>query len=352
MSPQILPRLFKRHGGGDDDEEHEEHPGTDAPVSINGTTTTQTLGSSSLSSSSSFAQGNVNLAFGLVGIAALFGFIGSLLGVYIPKYYNSQTKKFLSGSLSLSGGILVFLSLTDILGEARAEFRKRPSLIDRKHATTLTLGLFLAGIVVYMLIKLVSKRFMPHHSHDTEDLGPAKGKDTGSDHRGSVDTLESGEAMVEKAGLKSSAIEIAVTLALHNIPEGIILFTSTLANKSIGINLAIGLIFHKLPEGLIIAMPFYAATKSVWKSLLLAFVASSFFLFVGAVLSYVVFTNYWNPFAGGCILAVTSGVLFWLGVSVVLPLANKMDPEGKVTPFGILAGVFVICLSSSVLSYA
>jgi zinc transporter ZupT len=64
-----------------------------------------------------------------------------------------------------------------------------------------------------------------------------------------------------------------------------------------------------------------------------------------------VFTNFWNPFAGGVILALTSGVLFWLGITVILPLANKMDPEGSIMPYGILAGVFVMCISSVILSY-
>jgi zinc transporter ZupT len=130
-----------------------------------------------------------------------------------------------------------------------------------------------------MGLKFLSKRFFPHNRQE-EDVIEKKGDDISDE----TDSFDSGDALVKLAGLKSSAIEIAIALALHNVPEGIILFTSTLTNSSIGINLAIGLIFHKLPEGLIIAMPFYAATKSVWKSLLLAFVASSFFLFFGAIL--------------------------------------------------------------------
>jgi zinc transporter ZupT len=157
-------------------------------------------------------------------------------------------------------------------------FSRRPSLVDRKHSTTITLGMFILGIVLYMGVKILTKLLFPH-KHDQEEVknGDVEPEET--------DSVDSGATLV-LAGLKTSAVEIAVALALHNIAEGIIIFTSTLANTSIGVNLAIGLIFHKLPEGLIIAMPFYAATKSVWKSLLLAFVASSFFLFFGALLVF------------------------------------------------------------------
>jgi ZIP family zinc transporter len=139
--------------------------------------------------------------------------------------------------------------------------------------------MFILGIVLYMCIKLLAKRFVPHR-HVKEEVVVKKDEEVSPE----IESLDSVTELIEKAGLKTSSVEIAIALALHNIPEGIILFTSTLSNSSIGINLAIGLIFHKLPEGLIIAMPFYAATKSVWKSLMLAFVASSFFLFLGALL--------------------------------------------------------------------
>jgi ZIP family zinc transporter len=278
MPSRFPPHLFKRHGNHDEEEE------SSVEIAMpNFGTNSSSLESSSgkaIGNSSTLAEGNVNLAFGLVAIAAFFGFIGSLLGVYIPRIKQAKSNQFLAGSLSLSGGVLIFLSLTDIIGHARAEFRKT-DIVEQRHATTITLGLFIGGIILYMGIKSLTKRFAPHHHHENEDVNPMKSAEDGCEYQKSLD---SDDALEKRAGLKSSAIEIAITLALHNIPEGIILFTSTLSSSSIGINLAIGLIFHKLPEGLIIAMPFYAATKSVWKSLLLAFVASSFFLFVGAIL--------------------------------------------------------------------
>jgi hypothetical protein len=138
FNPIMLIHLFKRHGGDDDEDEEEISATTteaadsvvgEVPiVGITGLPTSGLDSSSSLgstSSSSTIAQGNVGLAFGLVGIAALFGLFGSLLGVYIPRRSSqARSKQFLAASLSLSGGILVFLSLTDILVEARSEFRR------------------------------------------------------------------------------------------------------------------------------------------------------------------------------------------------------------------------------------
>lgn len=114
--------------------------------------------------------------------------------------------------------------------------------------------------------------------------------------------------------------------------------------------MAIGLIFHKFPEGIIIALPFYSATKSKLKAFFLALFGSAFFLFLGAILSYAVFTRYWDPFVGGVILSLTAGILFWLGITVILPLAFKLH-HGAVS-FGVFVGVFIIALSEVILSYS
>jgi zinc transporter ZupT len=81
-------------------------------------------------------------------------------------------------------------------------------------------------------------------------------------------------------------------------------------------------------------------------------VASSFFLFLGAILSYVVFTNYWDGFAAGAILSFAAGILFVLGTNVILPLAFKLDPGNQVASSSFLAGVLIIFVASSILSYA
>lgn len=123
-------------------------------------------------------------------------------------------------------------------------------------------------------------------------------------------------------------------------------------STSLGIAVSIGLIFHKLPEGFVISAPFYSTNGSQWKSFALGFIATSFFMFLGAILSYVVFTNYWDGFAAGAILSFAAGILFFLGSNVILPLAFKLDPENQVTSLSFVIGVLIIFVSESILSYA
>ena len=55
----------------------------------------------------------------------------------------------------------------------------------------------------------------------------------------------------------------ALALTLHNIPEGLLTFTSALSEKpglGIGIATAIGL--HNIPEGFAVAFPIKNGTKS------------------------------------------------------------------------------------------
>jgi len=317
--------IFRRHGGISDE-------------GLPPATTT------SSSSATSISSGNVGLAFALVLLAAVCGPIGASLPFILPRRIT-ETNRFLAGSLGVAGGVLVFLSLTDILSEAQQDFRKTKLYNGPVHAVTVSLVLFFTGIILFMAIKMFVRKFTHKHQQNEkeEDI---------KDVEGDVEATNTRTSLIENNHLKGTATEIATTLALHNFPEGVILFTSTRQSSSLGIAVAIGLIFHKLPEGLIIALPYYAATKSSWKAFLLAVFGSSFFLLLGAILAYAVFSVYWDPFVSGFILSITSGILFWLGVSAILPLAGKLDRSGKSVSAGILMGVFVIALSQSILSYS
>ena len=54
--------------------------------------------------------------------------------------------------------------------------------------------------------------------------------------------------------------------SLHNFPEGLATFLSTLADPKVGVILAVAIAIHNIPEGLCVAMPVYYATGSRWKA--------------------------------------------------------------------------------------
>ena len=65
---------------------------------------------------------------------------------------------------------------------------------------------------------------------------------------------------------------------LHNIPEGLGVYLSALANFRLGIQLSMGILLHNIPEGMAVAIPiwvylinFEAATGSAKKALFMTF---------------------------------------------------------------------------------
>ena len=98
----------------------------------------------------SMTEHNIGLAFGLCGLACLFSILGScapfldLFPIFSFKIADSHL--VLAGSLSLTCGILIFLSLVDIFPDAVSKFASS-ELVDPIHAKILTLGFFCVGIL-------------------------------------------------------------------------------------------------------------------------------------------------------------------------------------------------------------
>ena len=62
---------------------------------------------------------------------------------------------------------------------------------------------------------------------------------------------------------------IALSLAFHNFPEGIITFMECYTNLFSGLAIAIAIALHNIPEGMSISVPIYHATGSKKKAVLL-----------------------------------------------------------------------------------
>ena len=64
-----------------------------------------------------------------------------------------------------------------------------------------------------------------------------------------------------------------ISLLLHNIPEGIATFITTLINPVIGIKLSLTIMLHNIPEGLLIMIP-HSLNNKKRRGLILSFIAA------------------------------------------------------------------------------
>ncbi|GIM05518.1 hypothetical protein Vretimale_9986 [Volvox reticuliferus] len=108
---------------------------------------------------------------------------------------------------------------------------------------------------------------------------------------------------------------MAVTMTLHNLPEGFAVAFS--AFTDFGPIMALAIALHNIPEGVIVAAPIFAATGSRWRAVGIA-TASGLSEPFGALLSLLLlqpfFTqerlHYLLAFVGGVMLAVC-GIELW-----------------------------------------
>lgn len=318
------------------------------------------------------ASGNVGLAFGLVAISAFASFSAAFVPfldrLNILPFKISQSRLFLAGCLSLSAGVMIFVSLTDILNDSQTNLSVSTSL-NPIHSKTLSLALFLGAVLVMMIFTKIGVNIDGHNHGTISQVENKNGPTTPKVSLSEVNTsdipigtvvnaiqVEHGEDGIfansfERHYLKKSMFPVLVALALHNVPEGLVILTGALASNSLGTLIAIGLIFHKIPEGMILSLPYYYVTKTEWLRLLVSFVAGVVFQFLGAILGYVIFITHYDTLASGIILSFVAGVLFFIAIHSLLPHARTFDPDDRLVTYFFFFGVVIVSISESILSY-
>lgn len=137
-------------------------------------------------------------------------------------------------------------------------------------------------------------------------LGPGAGGGGGA--VGSASCAKE-RARLSAARMLRLGLLMAVTMTLHNLPEGFAVAFS--AFTDFGPIMALAIALHNIPEGVIVAAPIYAATGSRWRAVGIA-TASGLSEPLGALVSLLLlqpfFTmerlHYLLAFVGGVMLAV------------------------------------------------
>lgn len=140
------------------------------------------------------------------------------------------------------------------------------------------------------------------------------------------------------------SIFLPVLCSLHNFPEGLATFLSTLADPSVGIVLAIAIAIHNIPEGICVAMPVYYATGSRWKAFGWA-VLSGLSEPFAALLGWVVLASVFSDALYATLFGVVAGMMVIISTRELMPTAHRYDPEDSVVTYSFMVGMAIMALS-------
>jgi ZIP family zinc transporter len=262
-------------------------------------------------------ENNVLLAFGLTMIAGLATGIGSLIAL-IAKRTNT---KFLCASLGFSAGVMLYVSFVDLLPIAKEEL----VLYFGNKTGILTLLLaFFGGMGLITLIDFVIPRTNnPHEFQGVEDMMK-------TDNR--------------QKSLQRTGIIVALSLVIHNFPEGIAAFTTAMTSGlSVAIPITIAIAIHNIPEGIAVSVPIYHATGNKRKAFWLSFL-SGLAEPAGALVAYLFLMPFWSPLINGIVMAAVAGIMVFISLDELLPTAAKYGKH-HLSISGVIAGMIVMALS-------
>lgn len=240
---------------------------------------------------------NIFIPLLISSIAGLGTVIGSLLS-FIP---NIGKKGYMSLILAFSGSIMLLISIIDLLPSSIMTIINNFSLIK---ALIIIIISFLTGVII---INILDKKI-------------------------------EGESSIFKIGVLS-----LIGLMIHNFPEGIATFMTTLHDTNLGIKLSIAIMLHNIPEGICIAIPIAQATHSIKKGVG-ASALSSIAEPLGAICAYIFLKNYINEITISIILIFVAGIMITLAINNIYKESLKLDSKNYFIS-GILLSIIYILIT-------
>ena len=142
----------------------------------------------------------------------------------------------------------------------------------------------------------------------------------------------------------------ALAIAIHNFPEGLATFLTSLQDPSLGVAIAIAIALHNIPEGISVSVPIFYATGNRKKGFtysLLSGLAEP----VGAGIGYLALRVMTGSESGsipsqvmGIIFGAVAGIMVYISLDELLPTSRAYG-KGRESIFGLIGGMVIMALS-------
>lgn len=147
---------------------------------------------------------------------------------------------------------------------------------------------------------------------------------------------------VSKNRLFATGMLVALGIAIHNIPEGMVIGAGYAHTPAFGLFIAIAIALHNIPEGLAITLPLCKGGMCKWKAARTALLAGFAEPF-GAIIAYFFLSSF--AFLIPLALAFAAGVMVFLSIDELMPIARD-EGHQNFSAIGVIVGAaFVLFLS-------
>ncbi|MDO4834663.1 MAG: ZIP family metal transporter [Bacillota bacterium] len=291
-------------------------------------------------------------------ITAISGIGGTGVGGYMGAVLRKDSTRIVSLLLAFAGGVMMAVVCFDLIPEAF-----RPEGAKENMPVWLVVGGILMGFIVVYLLNLCIdnstgnevEHIDEHHPLAHDDLDELIHADHYNKHRleherqhkwndgNSHDSLQHRELFI-------AGVVMACAIALHNIPEGMVIGASyagdvATANSIIGnsgfiIAIVIGL--HNIPEGMAVSVPLISGGMNKYKAVLLTAVTGAPTV-IGAIIGYCL--GLISPVWLCLSLSFASGAMMYVVFGELLPesfLMWKSKAPGAMALIGCLVGLILV----------
>ncbi len=239
-------------------------------------------------------------------ILTFFAGLSTLLGSFAIIFVKREKEGYLGIAMGFAAGVMIFISLAELLPESIGRIGHMPAMI----------AFFLGILAIYLIDVLIP------HSYEQENPCSHDAK---------------------RCELRRCGILVAIGIAIHNFPEGIAVFFSSLVNLHLGLTIAIAIALHNIPEGIGVAMPIYYATNSKRQAFLYSFL-SGMAEPVGAMIAYFFLRSILTDTILYMIVAAVAGIMVFISFDELLPYAFRQKNPHK-TISGVFLGMLIVAVS-------
>ncbi len=280
--------------------------------------------------------------FAIIIITLISGVLGTGLGGLVGAVLRRESNKIVSLLLSFAAGIMLAVVCFDLMSEP-LEMMKEGALPSYTPVIVVAAVIF-GYAVVYLLNHLIDKhtnREVKHidknHPATADDLDELIHADHFESHKES--------AANSRSNLFVAGLVMMMAIALHNLPEGMVIGASYAMEENLTANLfsgsgfimAIVIGLHNIPEGMAVSVPLISGGMSKTKSVMLT-ALSGFPTVLGALLGYAL--GGINSIMLVLSLGFASGAMLYVVFGELLPEAILMW-KSKLPSLSLFAGVLI-----------